>query len=113
MPSQNFLTVDPLPSIDIKVYRGELSVEKDLLKFEKDVLCEFEKTDGTSLWENVISSLNEDTRTLVTDSRTPSSRQQSIDFTATKSQEVVSTHETKISIRVETKEVPDSGSYNA
>lgn len=58
----------------------EKDVEKDLIEFERDVICEFEKTQGPSLWETVISSLNEDARSIVTDSRMPSRRSSHIDF---------------------------------
>lgn len=54
-------------------------MEKDLIDFEKDVICGFEKTDGPSLWETVLLSLNEDTRSVVTDSRVSSRRNSRMD----------------------------------
>lgn len=53
-------------NIGIKIFKGDVAPDGDILKFEKDILWEFEKSDGTNLWENVVSSLNESTRTLIT-----------------------------------------------
>lgn len=64
----------------MKVYKGDLNAEKDLIEFERDVICEFEKSEGPSLWETVVSSLNEDARSIVTDSRMPSRRSSHIDL---------------------------------
>ena len=72
VPSQNLAV--PL-DIDIKLFKGDVSVERNLLKFEKDVLCEFENSQSSSLWENVVSSLNEDARNLVIENKGMTSSQ--------------------------------------
>lgn len=61
--------------IDIKLFKGDVSVERNLLKFEKDVLSEFENSQSSSLWENVVSSLNEDARNLVVENKGMTSSQ--------------------------------------
>ena len=72
VPSQNLAV--PL-DIDIKLFKGDVSVERNLLKFEKDVLSEFENSQSSSLWENVVSSLNEDARNLVVENKGMTSSQ--------------------------------------
>lgn len=89
-----------------------MDVESDLVKFEKDVLYEFEKTEGTSLWENVISSLNEDARTLVTESRMPSRKISLVDQSYTQTEEIILKCDTSISINVsgeEEQNIPETG----
>lgn len=76
------ITIDQpeTPPPTMKVFKGDLNAEKDLIEFERDVICELEKSEGPSLWETVVSSLNEDARSIVTDSRMPSRRTSHIDL---------------------------------
>lgn len=62
------------------MYTGEPDPDKNLNEFERDVIYGFEKNGGPSLWETVVSSLNEDARSIVTDSRMPSRRSSHIDL---------------------------------